>query len=139
MRVVLDTNLLISALMSHEGLPIQTLELWTNKRYDLVTSTWQIEELRRVSRYDRVKAYVNRAEVGALINSLQKKALVLSDVPEVNFSPDPDDNPILAVGIAGRVHYIVSGDKRDLLALRKVESIPIVTAREFVEMFIAPE
>jgi uncharacterized protein len=55
MRVVLDTNIYISALMSHQGLPFRSLQLWIEKRYDLVTATWQIEELRRVSQYDRVK------------------------------------------------------------------------------------
>jgi uncharacterized protein len=135
MRVVLDTNIFISALMSREGLPAQSLRLWTEKRYDLVTSSWQIEELRRVSNYDTVKPSLTPYEVGTLVNALRQKAFVLDDVPEVHYSPDPDDNPIVAAAIAGQVQYVVSGDKSHLLSLHTVKGIPIITVREFVESF----
>lgn len=134
MRVVVDTNILVSALMSREGLPVRVVKLWAQKRYDLVTSTWQIGELRRVSRYDSVRKYVSRAEVGTLVNALREKALVLDNLPQVEYSPDPDDNPILSASIVGQVQYIVSGDKRHMLALETVQGIPVVTARKFVTL-----
>lgn len=65
-----------------------------------------------------------------------KNALVLDDLPEVDYPPDPKDNPILATAIAGQAQYIVSGDKRDMLELTHVEGIPIVTARDFVSLFM---
>ena len=52
---------------------------------------------------------------------------------EVNLSPDPGDNPILAAAIAGAADLIVSGDKKHMLALGEIEGIPIVTAREALE------
>ncbi|MGL4609036.1 MAG: PIN domain-containing protein [Trueperaceae bacterium] len=54
MRVVLDTNVLIAAFVSPEGFASQILDLWIEGDYYLVTSTWQIEEFKRVSRYDRL-------------------------------------------------------------------------------------
>ena len=51
-------------------------------------------------------------------------------MPEVRLSPDPDDNPILATAIAGKADLVVSGDKKDMLAIGNVKGIPIVTARE---------
>lgn len=135
MRVVLDTSVFISAFISKDKPPYHALALWFEKRYELVTSAWQIEEIRRVSRYDRVQPLVSSQEVGKTINALRLRAWVLEDMPSVDYSPDPDDNPILAAAIAGKASYIVSGDKGDLLALGRVEGVSIVTARAFVELF----
>lgn len=49
MRVVLDTNIFVSALMTPQGRPFKAVRLWVENRYDLVTSTWQIEKLRGVT------------------------------------------------------------------------------------------
>ena len=53
---------------------------------------------------------------------------VVGDLPDVTASPDPDDNLILATAIAGRADLIVSGDKNDMLALGRIEGIPIIAA-----------
>ena len=55
-----------------------------------------------------------------------------TDLPDINVSPDPKDNPILATGIAGQVDIIVSRDKRHMLALGHIEEIPIVSPHEAV-------
>jgi uncharacterized protein len=74
--------------------------------------------------------------VGRLINLLRDKAIVLKELPEVAYSPDPDDNPILAAAIAAQAQYVVSGDKKHLLSLKAVKGIPVITACEFVELFV---
>ena len=135
MRVVLDTNILTSAFISDKGAPFAALELWFGGRYELVTSTWQIEEFRRTSRYERVQTKTNTALVGRFVNLLRKYAVVVDGLPHVDISPDPDDNFIIAAALAGEAQYIVSGDKGDLLSLEKVAGIPIITAREFVKLF----
>ncbi len=53
--------------------------------------------------------------------------------PDVDLSPDPKDNPILAAAIAGKADLIVSGDKKHMLALGEVKGIPIVTARDALD------
>ena len=111
------------------------MRLWSEKRYDLVTSVWQIEELRDVSRRDRIKIRLKAADVGTLVNALRSKALVLDTLPVVNYSPDPDDNNILAAALAAEVQYIVSRDKDDVLALGEVEGVRILTVQEFVSLF----
>ena len=64
-----------------------------------------------------------------MLQTLQEDAEILQELPDVNISPDPDDNAILATAIAGKADYLVSGDKGDLLGLGEIEGIPIVTAR----------
>lgn len=68
------------------------------------------------------------------MNGLRRQATVLQELPKVELSPDPDDNPILATAIAGVADYLVTGDKRDLLSLRKVETVQIITARAFADL-----
>ena len=59
--------------------------------------------------------------------------IVVEDLPSIDLSPDPDDNFIIATAVAGEAQYIVSGDKSDLQALKKVQGIRILTVREFVK------
>lgn len=134
MRAVVDTGVLISALISDKSYPYQVLELWLSRSFELVTSEWQLAELRGVSRYGRVAPLVEPHEVGRLVNRLRKRAVVLNSLPRVDYSPDPDDNPLIASALAGKASYLVSGDKGDLLALGKVRGIRIVTARAFVAL-----
>ena len=96
----------------------------------MVTSVYQIEELRRVLDRDRLKPYIRPVEARDLLQSLESVSVVATELPDVDLSPDPKANPILATGLAGRTDLIVSGDKRDMLALRHAEGIPIVTPRE---------
>ena len=136
MRAVLDTSIFISAFISDKSHPYQAVALWLDKRYELVTSTWQIEEIRRVSRRDYIRQVTTRHQIGRVVNGLRQRAMVIETLPEVLYSPDPDDNPILATAIEGNAHYLVTGDKGDLLALERVKRVQIVTAREFVELFV---
>jgi len=137
-RAVLDTGILLAALITSGTPPDLIYRAWRKKAFDLVTSEWQLDELRRVSRYPRVRAFLKPAEVGALVNGLRHQATVLQNIPSIDLSPDPNDNPILATAIAGRVDYLVTGDKRDLLALGKVRTARILTARQFAVLLGAP-
>ena len=83
--------------------------------------------MRGVLARERLKPYIRPEEATDLLYHL---GLVVSELPEASLSPDPKDNPILATAIAGEAELIVSGDKGDMLALWRVEGIPVVTARE---------
>jgi hypothetical protein len=132
MRVVIDTGILIAALITKDTPPDRIYQAWRKQRFDLVTSEWQLEEFRRVSRYPKLRKYLQPIEAGNLVNGLRHQAQVLDDLPDVELSVDPDDNPLLAIAIAGEVDYLVSGDKRDVLALKKVGKTRIITARRFL-------
>ena len=132
MRVVLDTGILIAALITRDTPPDRIYQAWRKRRFELVTSEWQLDEFRRVSRYPKLRKYLQPIEVGNLVNGLRHQALLLDDLPDVELSADPDDNPLLAMAIAGEVDYLVSGDKRDVLSLKKVGKTRIITARRFL-------
>ncbi|HLQ24614.1 MAG TPA: putative toxin-antitoxin system toxin component, PIN family [Acidiferrobacterales bacterium] len=136
MRVVLDTGILIAALITAGTPPDQIYQAWRKKRFQLITSEWQLDEFRRASRYDKLKQFIKPAEAGNLVNGLKHQALVLKALPRVDLSRDPEDNPLLAMAVAGRADYLVTGDRRGLLTLKKVDSTRIVTAREFLKVLL---
>jgi len=132
-RVVLDTGILIAALITTDTPPALIYQAWRKKRFELVTSEWQLDEFRRVSRYRKLRRFLRPAEAGNLVNGLRYQATVLETLPTVELSPDPDDNPVRAMAKTSDADYLVTGDKADLLSLGTIGRTHIVTARQFVE------
>lgn len=130
MRILLDTNIIISGFLSAKGPPGHLLQVWLDGRFDLVTSQTQLDELQRALGYDRPRDRVSFEQVRDFVDNIDVMAVVVSAVVPVNVSPDPDDNLILAIAIAGQADLIVSGDKQHMLTLHAVEGIPIVTPRD---------
>ncbi len=75
---------------------------------------------------------ISLTDIEELFKFLKATAVFATDLPDIDKSPDPKDNPILATGVAGQVDMIVSGDKRHMLALGHIEGIPIISARDAV-------
>ena len=132
-RVVLDTNILIGALITKGTPPDRLYQAWIRGNIELVTSTVQMAEIADVLARPRLQKFLDAVEAAAIVENMGTRALILDDPPCVSLSPDPKDNPILAVAITGKAELIVSGDKKHLLALGEVEGIPIVTAREALD------
>ena len=133
MRVVLDTNILIGALITKGTPPDTVYRAWLRGEIEFVTSAVQIAELARVLARSRIRRLVDADEANALVESIATRAIVLDVLPEVNISTDPADNPILATAIAGNADLIVSGDKKHVLSLGEVRGIPVVTARDALD------
>ena len=129
MRIVLDTNILISGLIG-SGAPGELLRMWRDNVFELVTSDFQIEELNRVVGYPHVIKRVSPEESLVLLKRIVRRGIVVADLPTIDLSPDPHDNPILATAIAGNADMLVSGDKQHILALRGAFEVPILTAQE---------
>ncbi|KMW74722.1 twitching motility protein PilT [Photorhabdus luminescens subsp. luminescens] len=111
MKVVLDTNILFSALISPHGAPDAIYRAWRAARFEVVTSRLQLDEIRRASRYPKFQTVLQPAKVGAMINNLQR-ALVLEKLYIKEDTDDPDDALLLAMACAGEADYLVTGDRR---------------------------
>jgi putative PIN family toxin of toxin-antitoxin system len=68
-RVVIDTNVLISALLSEKSSPAQIVTLWREGRFELLTSAEQLDELARVTRYPKIRERLARRLRGGLSTS----------------------------------------------------------------------
>ncbi|HRP95707.1 MAG TPA: putative toxin-antitoxin system toxin component, PIN family [Rhodocyclaceae bacterium] len=132
MRVVLDTNILLSALISPHGPPDAIYRAWRLARFELITSRIQLDEIRRASRYPKLQAILQPARVGLMINNLQR-AIVLDRLPQQFDTADPDDAFLLAMASAGEADWLVTGDRRaGLLERRHIGRTRIVTPAEFL-------
>ncbi len=111
MRVVLDSNVLFSALISPYSSPHKIFQAWQEGRFELITCREQIDEIRRASRYPKLQRILQGHRVGTLINRLNRGNLV-DKLPQGTQTHDPDDAFLLALSIAGRADVLVTGDKR---------------------------
>jgi putative PIN family toxin of toxin-antitoxin system len=139
-RAVLDTNVLVSGLISDHSPPRQLVDAWLDGRYTLVTSLYQVQELNHVLSYPRIASRLDleEAELEMILAALLSQAeVVAGELQLPGVTRDPKDDAIVACAQEGGAGYIVSGD-RDLLDLGEYKGIRVVTPREFVEM-LAPE
>jgi putative PIN family toxin of toxin-antitoxin system len=130
-RVVLDTNVLVSALL-FAGPIGRLVSLWRARRIMLLLSKDVFIEYLRVLTYPKFK--LSGEEIKAIV---EEYVLPFAEMATVVEAPgvireDPADDKFLALAAAGRARYIVSGDKH-LLALREYRGVKIVTPREFPE------
>ncbi len=117
MRVILDTNILLSGLISPAGLPAQLVQAWLERRYTLISHELQLAEFRDVTKRQKVRAFIKPFEAGRLVNQINALAELPVRLPPVIRSRDPRDDFLLALCEAGRADWLVTGDKEDLLAL----------------------
>jgi len=139
MRLVLDTNVVASALL-WGGVPRLLLQAGREKRVNLFTSIHLLAELTDILvrlKFEKkltasgltIEQIVDRyAELAALVQPAAIAPTVLDD---------PDDDQVLACAMAARADLIVSGDRRHLLPLGKFEGIPIVLPAEALRIINA--
>ena len=134
MRVILDTNVLLGALISPHGAPDLICRAWRASKFELVTSTTQLDELRRASRYPKLKNILPAHRVGTMVNNMQR-ALVLDVLPPLSAKQDlqdPNDAFLLAMAQASEANYLVTGDRRaGLLQLGKLGATRILGPAAF--------
>jgi len=131
-RLVLDTNVLVSGIIS-AGLPRRLVDAAKARDFELYTSETLLAELLDVLSREKFATRLAQAGLipGSIVDDLRHLAVIVSppNVPGI-VPTDPDDDHVLAAGLAGQVDLIVSGDKRDLLPLGSYQGIAIVTVRE---------
>jgi len=131
MRVVLDTNILVSALIAPAGKPAAIYSAWVEGKFTLLTCAAHLDELLATLQKPRVAELVKPHKAGRLVNQIKRLAEDASLLPPVNRSPDPTDDFLLALCEAGNADYLVTGDKSGLLALDHHKATRIVSASDF--------
>ena len=128
LRVVLDTNVLLSGLAYPSSIPGQIVAAWKTGAITVILSRYILDEVHRVlPRMPRV--HLSPDEIGNLVNSLFFLADVVEPIPVVEDAlRDKADLPVLETLLAAHADYLITGDK-DLLAL--AGRYPILTPAEF--------
>jgi len=139
-RVVLDTNVLVSALINPAGTPAKVLDLWRDHRFMLLTSEPILDEVARVlSRPRLVARYgLTRSRVGRLLRALRQFAVIVEGAPAMDeIVRDPVDRRFVECAVAGSADYLVTGDG-DLLSLGEHGGVTIISPTAFVQALQSP-
>jgi hypothetical protein len=134
MRVVLDTNILVSALLVRLGHPAAIYRAWQEGYFTLLTCAEQLDELKATLHKPAIAARIKPYNAGRLVNELKELAETIGPLPRVDRSPDPADDFLLALSEAGQADYLVTGDKSGLLSLVRHAGTRIVPASEFATL-----
>lgn len=130
MRVVLDPNVLVSAVLSRSGAPAQLVAHWLAGELEVVVSDALLAELERALGYPKLRSRVSGSEAAEIVALLREAAHLAADpVEPAARSPDPGDDYLIALAEAERA-LLVSGDSH-LLGLR--DRYPIRSPRELLE------
>lgn len=136
MRVVLDTNIFVSATIKPNTAPALVTEKFLHGEIEALVSRELLKELEESIFYLRSRKYSNWTDVEVMrfVGDIKEIAQeIVPDSIERVIVDDPDDDVVLAIAIAGRADYIVSGD-RHLLDLREYKGVPIITATRFLNL-----
>ncbi len=136
LRVVIDTNVIVSGILSRKGAPAELMNAWRERCFLLLSSPEIVTEIRVVVQYPRLrdKYHLSDAEIEQTITLLEHDAFFVAGDANVAGSvpDDPKDEMFLACALDGQADLIVSGDHH-LLDLESYRDIPIMTARQFLD------
>lgn len=133
-RVVLDTNVVVSAVISTDGNPALIFEMLILEDLKNYTTQEIIEEIKEVLQRPRIIKRISLVEQDFIVSTFEKiSEKIVSGVKIEEIKDDPDDNKFLECAVSASADYIISGDKH-LLKLHEFRGIKIVSPAEFVKL-----
>ncbi|HSW09765.1 MAG TPA: putative toxin-antitoxin system toxin component, PIN family [Bacillota bacterium] len=135
MKVVLETNVLISGLLVPGGLPGRIIDLWTDGAIEVALSSELLQEYLSVlarPRFDSIASPSERRRIVEGLLSLTNTGVVVPRVRVEAVKEDPTDNAVLSCAIEAGADFVISGDQH-LLRLKGHLGIPIVSPAAFLQ------
>jgi len=134
MKVVLDTNVLVSGLLVPAGLPGRIIDLWIDGAISVALTSELLEEYLSViarPKFDSIAGPSDRCRIVGELVSLANTSIVVPRV-RVQALKDPADNVVLSCAVEAGANSVISGDQ-NLLRLQEYLGIPIVSPAVFLE------
>ena len=128
-RVVVDTNVVVSAVLSENGFPASILDLGANKRIMMCVSTEVLEEYEEVLRRPRLKLSLARIEKA--MELIRSTSRIVRPRRKLELAADPDDNLFYECADAAGANFLITGNIKHFPSGH--ESTEIVTPRQFME------
>ncbi len=135
-RAVVDTNALVSGIISPLGAPAEIVLRWQRGDFLLITSPVLLNELWRVLAYPRIadRLHWSEEERCQFVENFEILVLITPGTLQLpGVTRDPKDDPVVACAVEGEAEFIVSGDQ-DLLILGAYQGIRMVTPRDFLAL-----
>jgi len=131
-RVVIDTNVLISAALIPASVPAQCVD-WALANTTLLFSPDTFEELQTRLWRPKFDRYLSLEQRRAIFHDMRAAALWITPEPSTTtFSRDPDDDKFIHLALSGKAAWLITGDQ-DLLVVTAVENLEIMTPARFLE------
>ncbi|MEX1014846.1 MAG: putative toxin-antitoxin system toxin component, PIN family [Candidatus Paceibacterota bacterium] len=131
MRIILDTNLWISFLISSKYNQLDSLLF--EEKCTLLFSQELLEEFIAVAKRPKLRKYISREEREALLDTIDEIAEFITVTSNVDLCRDPKDNFLLSLALDGEADYLLTGDN-DLLVLEKVGETKIMKIADFFDL-----
>ncbi|HEX8243388.1 MAG TPA: putative toxin-antitoxin system toxin component, PIN family [Longimicrobium sp.] len=135
MRIVLDTNVLVSGLLSPNGPPGRILDLVLAGKVNVVFDDRIIAEYRDV--LARPKLRISRREAEYVIDRIEDEG-VLTPAPPLSLKlPDPKDQPFVEVAVAGAAEVLVTGNQRHFTVGDEPLPVTVLTPADFLNLWLS--
>ena len=132
LKTVFDTNIYISAII-FGGVPESCLDVAINDEIELYTTRAILLELANKL---TTKFLHTEEDFEDILKGFSKFVKIIEPKVKVDkIKIDPQDNKILEAALEAKADYIVSGDKKHLLSLGNFRNIPIISAKQFLDIF----
>lgn len=128
LRVVLDTNVIVSGLLHPKGGPSTILDSATSKRFRIFVSESIIGEYSEVLARDYL--HIDQAKASRFMKALREVAILVRPRERVVAARDPDDDMILECAVEAGAGFVVTGNTRDFPP--KFRGVRVVTPRDFL-------
>jgi uncharacterized protein len=130
-RVVIDSNVLISARLSPRGAPGQLFAAWLDGRFELIVSPVLLAELAGVLERPKFRRWLTVVEARAFVRRVRTSATLIDDPPQQHHGlRDPDDAYLLTLARSAKADCLISGDA-DLTSLSHPQP-PVITPADFL-------
>ena len=135
MRVVLDTNIFVSATLIKDGNEDRILRAWQRGEFELVLSQDILKEIGRALLYEKLRRFrwMTEEEITLLLQLLAEESVLVFGKVVARASRDPDDDKFLAAAVEGGAKYVVTGDK-NLLDLKHYRSVEVISPAAFLKI-----
>lgn len=134
MRLVLDTNVLISAILAPNSLPANVLS-WGEKNGVVLYSDATLTELLSVLQRPKLDKYINSEDIEGLSIRIKYSWYCVPILRRVKLCRDPKDDRFLELALNGEASHLITGDT-DLLVLHPFQNIPVINSRSFWQEII---
>lgn len=131
LRLVFDTNALVSALLAGDSIPAQAFA-WAESYDVLLASTATLTEFEQVLNRKKFDRYLSLEARRVFLRRYRDAAELVLIRKEIRACRDPRDDKFLELAVNGKANYILTGDE-DLLVLDPFQKVRIVTPRAFLE------
>lgn len=132
MRVVIDTNLWVAALLS-TSMRGRLIRILADERIDILANTELLAELEEVCARPKFSRLISPEQVADFLKIISDRLTIIEPSSIVEECRDPEDDYLLAICLDGAADFLLTGDK-DLLSLQAFKSTRMLTIAEFEEL-----